>query len=269
MQINTVTKWTRPIKRVDVKPTVKQPRDTVSKDERLRRDTVRQRVVAMQECIICCEEKVGSEFVASVSSKCTHTNKVCKECLRIHVGEEITGKGSISVKCPECRVELQHSEVQVVASSAVFERYDRLLLGSALSKMKDFRYCTNTRCGAGHVHDGGSDNPIMTCRGCKQMSCFVDQVPWHQGISCEEYQQKIAEDPHVLANISYLQRYTKSCPNCQRSIQKSGGCNHMTCRRASGGCGHEFCWLCLSPYDIILREGNHRHATTCTYYAGA
>jgi len=40
----------------------------------------------------------------------------------------------------------------------------------------------------------------------------------------------------------------------------------MTCLPPAG-CGHEFCWLCLAPYDSILRDGNHRHQSTCQYYA--
>jgi len=36
---------------------------------------------------------------------------------------------------------------------------------------------------------------------------------------------------------------TKQCPGCQSRIEKSGGCDHMTCR-----CGHEFWWTTLTPY---------------------
>lgn len=36
----------------------------------------------------------------------------------------------------------------------------------------------------------------------------------------------------------------KSCPSCNISIEKLGGCNHMTC----GSCGCHFCWLCLKSF---------------------
>jgi ariadne-1 len=42
----------------------------------------------------------------------------------------------------------------------------------------------------------------------------------------------------VLANA-------KHCPKCRRPIEKSSGCNHMTC---SSPCHHEFCWLCLGDW---------------------
>ena len=34
----------------------------------------------------------------------------------------------------------------------------------------------------------------------------------------------------------------KPCPLCKEKIDKSWGCNAMSCR-----CGHHFCWLCLKP----------------------
>jgi hypothetical protein len=26
------------------------------------------------------------------------------------------------------------------------------------------------------------------------------------------------------------------------------------------------CWLCLAPYDVILRDGNHKHYPSCKHY---
>merc|ERR550514_1353158 len=77
----------------------------------------------------------------------------------------------------------------------------------------------------------------------------------------------IRQDENQVANEEYKRRNTKPCPRCQSPIEKNDGCDHMTCRRGAGGCGHEFCWLCLADYATILREGNHYHERTCTYYA--
>lgn len=38
----------------------------------------------------------------------------------------------------------------------------------------------------------------------------------------------------------------KSCPRCNVSIEKDGGCNHMECK-----CGYGFCWICLEDYSKI------------------
>ena len=37
-----------------------------------------------------------------------------------------------------------------------------------------------------------------------------------------------------------INEIAKSCPSCGAKIDRSKGCNHMTCK-----CGFDFCWLCL------------------------
>ncbi|KRX07980.1 hypothetical protein PPERSA_10615 [Pseudocohnilembus persalinus] len=36
----------------------------------------------------------------------------------------------------------------------------------------------------------------------------------------------------------------KQCPQCERFINKNGGCNHMTCQ-----CTQQFCWICTQKYQ--------------------
>jgi ariadne-1 len=47
---------------------------------------------------------------------------------------------------------------------------------------------------------------------------------------------------HPLAKSNWIKANTKDCPNaqCNSTIEKNGGCNHMTCRK----CKFEFCWMC-------------------------
>jgi hypothetical protein len=71
---------------------------------------------------------------------------------------------------------------------------------------------------------------------------------------------------------------TKKCPGCQRAIEKSWGCDHMTCKCAAcriergrcnvcvgSRCKKEFCWQCLAPYKKKgVRGVEHRQG--CQYY---
>jgi len=172
----------------------------------------------------------------------------------------------IKIKCPCCRSVLEFDDVKRGASERVFERYDTLLLRKELQSMPDFRWCKNAQCGSGQIHEGGFDHPIMKCQGCKELSCFRHDLPWHYNQTCEEMDNLLERNVDDIASRAYMEACTKPCPLCREPIEKDGGCDHMTCRPPVG-CGHEFCWLCLAPYDAILHEGNHKHRRTCQYYA--
>ena len=46
----------------------------------------------------------------------------------------------------------------------------------------------------------------------------------------------VCEDCNVMPHVPN----TKQCPGCTATIEKNGGCGHMTCR-----CNTHFCWYCL------------------------
>jgi len=78
-------------------------------------------------------------------------------------------------------------------------------------------------------------------------------VIFHEGLSCEEYDQNNDEDT--------ICKYVKKCPECLILLEKAGGCSHYKCI-----CGHEFCWKCVAPYDPIRKNGNHYHKQDCKFY---
>ena len=60
----------------------------------------------------------------------------------------------------------------------------------------------------------------------------------------------------------YDETLLRDCPGCGRTIEKNGGCNHMTCR----ACKTEFCWICRQNYkkhDLAICKG---HITTDSSY---
>jgi len=96
-----------------------------------------------------------------------------------------------------------------------------------------------------------------TCPECGRRACFVCGEPWHEGFICLEVRDSLVEAWAAA-------RDAERCPRCGTMIERSAGCNHMTCRRGFGGCGYEFCWLCREEY-LPGHFGNGR----CPQYGGA
>ena len=85
----------------------------------------------------------------------------------------------------------------------------------------------------------------------------------HTGITCDEYDEFLEEDMEGEFRSEYWKEcYTKPCPNCGISIEKSDGCDHMTCAY----CYYEFCWICLADYGRITQLDNKQHKPSCKYY---
>eukprot|EP00037_Helgoeca_nana_P038182 m.19263 g.19263 ORF g.19263 m.19263 type:complete len:245 (+) comp9907_c0_seq1:242-976(+) len=220
--------------------------------------------VVTGECRICYTDGVG---LVRATSDCGHPVRYCNPCLASHIEAEVHSKGnSYSIQCPAhgCATEITHSDVHRLATTTVFNYYDMQLMRQMLRALPGFQWCKSAACGSGQITVDGEATPIVTCYSCKARSCFVHDSPWHDGYTCADFDA--LEVGETEATLFYYQANTKPCPECAQPIQKNDGCDHMTCRKPLG-CSHEFCWRCLADYETILREGNHYHKTTCTYYA--
>lgn len=53
-----------------------------------------------------------------------------------------------------------------------------------------------------------------------------------------------AAEANEAASSRWLADRSKPCPKCSSPIEKTEGCNHMTCKK----CKHDFCWVCLDNW---------------------
>jgi len=102
------------------------------------------------------------------------------------------------------------------------------------------------------------DSPDFGCPMCKKRYCMQCKVEWHKGSTCEEYQKWSLENG--LADEftgDYLKKVAgttmQKCPRCNNWIEKSEGCNHMTCK-----CGHEFDFATGKSYNRNSLYGQGR-----------
>ncbi|KNC77582.1 hypothetical protein SARC_09957 [Sphaeroforma arctica JP610] len=107
-------------------------------------------------------------------------------------------------------------------------------------------------CGSGQIQENSS-GPQMVCHECGFELCFTHDVPWHQDLTCEQYD---ANRSPSRATKKYLRRNTKQCPGCTFHIEKIDGCNHMICSE----CQCNFCWSCSG------QEGRHTSACEDHHY---
>jgi hypothetical protein len=139
----------------------------------------------------------------------------------------------------------------------------------------------------------------MRCNECRALTCLRHQIPWHDGMPCEEYDEHLRLDGKRNegneASAALIATITKNCPGCQVPIYKYTGCDHFTCESlipnpfhcqalplypttgttrnltkiAGNQCHHEFCWQCLVPYDNVRAEegeGWRGHRAICPYH---
>ena len=108
------------------------------------------------------------------------------------------------------------------------------MTSEAMCSIPGFRRCLAPGCVSGQIHEGGAEEPIVTCNDCGSKSCFTHQTAWHAGETCEDFDERMAEERREEdgANAAYMEGNTKRCPNveCQSPIEKNGGCRHMTCK---------------------------------------
>jgi flagellar biosynthesis GTPase FlhF len=48
-------------------------------------------------------------------------------------------------------------------------------------------------CKSGQIHEGAETSPIMTCNACGFRSCVLHQIPFHEGETCTQYDNRMIE----------------------------------------------------------------------------
>jgi len=86
---------------------------------------------------------------------------------------------------------------------------------------------------------------LAICDDCSYAFCKTCMQTWHgEYVRCwPKTEAEISEDERL--SYEYLTQHTSPCPVCSSPIQKTEGCNHMTCFT----CMTHFCYLCGAWLD--------------------
>ncbi|KAF2807832.1 uncharacterized protein BDZ99DRAFT_535541 [Mytilinidion resinicola] len=198
-------------------------------------------------CDICCEDGPGLETFAM---KCDH--RFCVDCYKHYLESKIKDDGEAArIRCPGdgCnRIVDAVSLDFLVTSDKLRDRYVELLTRTYVDDKDNLRWCPAPDC-ENTVECGVKDKdlprivPTVHC-DCGHFFCFGCSLNDHQPAPCGLVKKwlKKCEDDSETAN--WISANTKECPKCHSTIEKNGGCNHMTCRK----CRNEFCWMCMGNW---------------------
>lgn len=203
-----------------------------------------------EHCSICLEDINVSQMHEIMT--CRH--RFCISCVSQHVEVKLT-HGCVP-SCPHegCTIKLTVDGCKPFLSSKWVEVWTKRMEEAAIPE-SDKVYCPYPNCSALMTLSGidrsrqacSSSHPFPTaigrseCHQCHKVFCIECRVPWHSGMSCQEYQRRAPQLLGVDAKLHLLAKNNrwKRCTKCKHMIELAEGCNHMTCR-----CGFEFCYVC-------------------------
>ncbi|KAJ3677206.1 hypothetical protein LUZ60_002930 [Juncus effusus] len=233
------------------------------------------KVVPMNDTFYCniCMENVPILSAFAIKT-CSH--KFCDICVYQHLTTKII-ENVTDIHCPDptCKTGIFEPEMcQEILGPDMFDRWC-VILCEALIGSKKF-YCPHEECSALLIDERNQCNietqvnrksrffmdlscfcpvkkskeiPEITmsqCPHCYRLFCAHCKVPWHEGLSCEEYKDEKSRDDYLNLQRLATERKWKRCPHCSFYIEKTTGCRKISCR-----CGNAFCYVCGSTMSRV------------------
>ncbi|XP_041361449.1 uncharacterized protein LOC121377502 isoform X2 [Gigantopelta aegis] len=93
----------------------------------------------------------------------------------------------------------------------------------------------------------------VKCDKCELEWCFTCQAPLHKGVNCKTFKKGDQLVKMWASEFHYGQQNAQRCPKCKIFIQRTTGCDHMTCV----SCRTSFCYRCGNRYWSVKLLGDH------------
>lgn len=173
----------------------------------------------LETCMMC----VNDTPVNQMTSACGHcSNRICRNCVTEWYGQVQVGQivSRSTTQCPFCK------------SDPTFATIKSLVLGH-------LRNVRPTKGNQGIIHTWNRKFLHAVCKDCLQVAPCVERVCARE--ETPDYQHKFQCEPCLIKKriADAPQIKTVDCPKCHVKIQKSGGCNHLSCP-----CGNHICYTC-------------------------
>ncbi|KAF8325245.1 uncharacterized protein EI90DRAFT_3291852 [Cantharellus anzutake] len=186
-------------------------------------------VIEVFVCPICCDENPEKTLALS----CGHT--YCSSCWETYIHTKIRSEGECAIQCmnDDCHIQIDDNFLRKVAAPrTVLDIWScscvyAVSCPTASTKGALETIVPTVQCADNHKF----------CFGCQQAE---GHAPCMCAIA-KMWLKKCADDSETA---NWIKSNTKECTKCQSTIEKNGGCNHMTCKK----CKNEFCWVCMGSW---------------------
>ncbi|KAE8602347.1 hypothetical protein XENTR_v10013956 [Xenopus tropicalis] len=206
----------------------------------------------MMSCRVCLEDR-------SLKPLPCCKKPVCDECLKRYLSSQVQ-LGQAEIRCPitECNKHLDESTILYSLPHDDIIKYKYFLeLSRVDSSTKPCPQCKHFTTFRSKTHIPNltkSENKLkIQCPSCQFIWCFKCHAPWHEGVNCREYKKGDKLLRHWANEIEHGQRNAQKCPRCKVHIQRTEGCDHMTCSQ----CNTNFCYRCGERYRQLRFFGDH------------
>ena len=193
-------------------------------------------------CAIC-----WTEAESPLLTQCRHT--YCLDCFENLCCAPAHGSEEYLIRCAgsggKCETIFSLNELQDSLPSTVFEDVLQSSFTSHIRRRpQEFRYCPKPECGNIYrVTDPLLSARTHICSKCLAAVCKTCHAI-HDDMSCSDFKD-LQSGCHKATEKLKRQLGCKDCPKCGTTMEKTEGCNHMTC----SGCRTHLCWVCLATFQ--------------------
>ncbi|GAA5919530.1 hypothetical protein JCM6882_004763 [Rhodosporidiobolus microsporus] len=198
-------------------------------------------------CEVCYDDSTQE----TLALNCDH--RFCKDCYAQYLTSKVTDEGeSRRIQCMgnDCNVIVDERTVELLVPPDILSRYRTLLNRTYVDDSPSLTWCPAPNCEYAvrcSVPSRSLDVtiPTVVC-ACGHVFCFGCGLDGdHRPCVCpitRRWMKKCKDDSETS---NWISANTKECTKCHSTIEKNGGCNHMTCKK----CKWEFCWVCMGPWS--------------------
>lgn len=195
------------------------------------------------ECSVCfCEAD------EPIHTSCNHT--YCGLCFIDMCQAQASAPLQFCITCvgnsDQCGHIFELAEIRNLLLSETFEDILEASFRSFVQRHPDqLRYCPTPDCSQVYrvVPKTKKHPATFTCDKCLASICAACHTS-HPGVTCAQRMGDSSGDLQALSKVK-KELGIQDCPRCETSMEKTDGCNHMTCK----GCSCHICWVCLATFD--------------------